>query len=62
MQKYQANKSQLILLITILFTLLLVCVAILIVQCLDLNTDDDQLADIKNYQFDKNQIPCNTFC
>jgi len=49
MQKYQTNKSQLIILIIILFTLLLGCVAILIVQCLNLSAHEGQLVDIKSY-------------
>jgi len=60
MQKYQAKKSLLITLITVLFVFLLTSIAVLIVECVNLDNSTTYLNQIKNYT--PEYLPCNQYC
>jgi len=60
LQNYQARKSHLVALLTVLLTLLLTSLAILIIECLDLQNTYHAIAEIKSY--DLWSLPCSPYC
>ena len=60
MQKYQSKKSHLITLLTVLFTVFLISIAILIVKCVDLQKTSSKLTDIE--ATDIPDLSCSQYC